>query len=107
MGTFANSEDAIETTPNMAFHQCISSGSALFAKTNGSSEKGIQYHSEIVTCEIMKNYPACKEFNVKHASRSECIIENCFSYHSTKAYVVGTQKNCLSEAVLLSTKNTC
>ena len=27
-----------------------------------------------------------------------------FSYFSTKTYVVGTQKNCLNETVLLSTK---
>ena len=30
-----------------------------------------------------------------------------FSYFSTKTYVVGTQKNRLNEAVLLSTQNTC
>ena len=29
------------------------------------------------------------------------------SYFSTKAYVVGTQKNRLKETVLLSTQNTC
>ena len=28
-------------------------------------------------------------------------------YFSSKAYVVGTQKNCLNETVLLSTQNTC
>ena len=30
-----------------------------------------------------------------------------FSYFSTKTYAVGTQKNCLNETVLLSTKNMC
>ena len=30
-----------------------------------------------------------------------------FSYFSTKKYVVGTQKNRLDEAVLLSTQNIC
>ena len=30
-----------------------------------------------------------------------------FSYFSTKTYVVGTQKNCLDEMVLLSTQNIC
>ena len=30
-----------------------------------------------------------------------------FSYFSTKAYVVGTQKNRLNEMVLLSTQNIC
>ena len=35
------------------------------------------------------------------------VIENCFSYFSTKTYVVGTQKNRLDETVLLSTQNTC
>ena len=33
----------------------------------------------------------------------ECIFENYFCYFSTEIYVVGTQKNCLNEAVLLST----
>ena len=37
----------------------------------------------------------------------ECVIENCFSYLSTKTYVVGTQKNRLNETVLLSTQNIC
>ena len=31
------------------------------------------------------------------ASRSECVIENYISYFSIKTYVVGTQKNRLSE----------
>ena len=30
-----------------------------------------------------------------------------FFYFSTKTYVVVTQKNCLKEAVLMSTQNTC
>ena len=29
------------------------------------------------------------------------------SYFLTKTYVVGTQKNCLNEMVLLSTQNKC
>ena len=37
----------------------------------------------------------------------ECVIKNYFSYLSTKTYVVGTQKNCLVETVLLSTQNKC
>ena len=32
------------------------------------------------------------------------VYQNYFSYFSTKAYVVGTQKNRLNEMVLLSTK---
>ena len=32
-------------------------------------------------------------------------FENYFSDFSTKTYVVGTEKNCLVEAVLLSTPN--
>ena len=35
----------------------------------------------------------------------ECVSKNWFSYFSTKAYVVGTQKNRLNETVLLSTQN--
>ena len=31
----------------------------------------------------------------------------CFSYFSTKTYVVGTQKNRLNETVLLNTQNIC
>ena len=30
-----------------------------------------------------------------------------FSYFTTETYVVGTQKNCLYETVLLSTQNIC
>ena len=30
-----------------------------------------------------------------------------FSYFSTKTYVVGTQKNCLNERILLSIQNIC
>ena len=37
----------------------------------------------------------------------KCVIENCFSYFSTKIYVVGTQKNRLNETVLLSTQHLC
>ena len=37
------------------------------------------------------------------AFRLECIIENSYSYFSTK-HVVGTQKNRLNETVLLSTQ---
>ena len=37
----------------------------------------------------------------------QCAIENYFSHFSTKTYVVGTQKNCLIETILLSTPNTC
>ena len=33
--------------------------------------------------------------------------ENYFCYFSTETYVVGTQKNCLDEMILLSTQNTC
>ena len=33
--------------------------------------------------------------------------ENYFSYFSTKTDVVGAQKNCLDETVLLSTQNIC
>ena len=42
-----------------------------------------------------------------HATPPECVAENNFSYFSTKTYVVGAQKNCLNEMVLLSTQNTC
>ena len=33
------------------------------------------------------------------------LTEKYFSFFSTKTYVVGTQKNCLNETVLLSTQN--
>ena len=33
--------------------------------------------------------------------------EDLISYFSTKTYVVGTQKNCLNETILLSTQNIC
>ena len=36
-----------------------------------------------------------------------CVMKNYFCYFSNKTYVVGTQKNCLSETVLLSTQNIC
>ena len=37
----------------------------------------------------------------------DCVKKILFSYFSTKTYVVGTQKNCLNETVLLSTNNIC
>ena len=37
----------------------------------------------------------------------ECVRKKKKSYFSTKTYVVGTQKNCLNETVLLSTQNIC
>ena len=40
------------------------------------------------------------------ASREKCVIENDFSYFSTKTYVVDTQKNHLNEMVLSNTQNT-
>ena len=33
-----------------------------------------------------------------------CILKSIFSYFSTKTYVVGTQRNCLSETILFSTR---
>ena len=45
--------------------------------------------------------------SVNQASRKECIIENYFSYFSTKTYVVGAQKNHFNETVLLSNKYKC
>ena len=39
--------------------------------------------------------------------RLEWVLENHFSYFSTKTYIVGTQNNRLNEKVLLSTQNTC
>ena len=44
-----------------------------------------------------------KTIKVFQSSRQECVINNWFSYFSTKTYVVGTQKNRLDETVLLST----
>ena len=35
---------------------------------------------------------------------TEIVIENYFSYFSTKTYVVSTQKNCLNEMVLFVIK---
>ena len=40
------------------------------------------------------------------AFRLGCVREIYFSYFSFKKYVVGTPKNCLTERVLFSTKNT-
>ena len=46
-------------------------------------------------------------FTVFQASRYKCNSNNICSYFSTKTYVVGTQKNRLTETVLLSTPNKC
>ena len=48
-------------------------------------------------------------FQVASASLESIVIAACgqFSYFSTKTYVMGTQKNCLIETVLLSTQNIC
>ena len=37
----------------------------------------------------------------------ECVTNIEFSYFSTKTYVVGTQKNCLNERIILSTLIIC
>ena len=37
----------------------------------------------------------------------ECATKIQFSYFSSKTYVMGTQKNCLCETVLLGTQNIC
>ena len=39
---------------------------------------------------------------LKSTINIQCVNEIYFSYFSTKTYFVGTQKNCLNEAVLLS-----
>ena len=48
-----------------------------------------------------------QQCNKYKTSRLECVIENYFSYFSTKTYVVGAQKNRLNETVLLHTQNIC
>ena len=48
----------------------------------------------------------CCTFNINFRSTDEeRLIENYFTYFSTKLYVVGTHKNCLKETVLLCTQN--
>ena len=44
---------------------------------------------------------------VPQAFSIECVTKKYFSYFSVKTYVVGTQKNRLSEMVLLSRQNMC
>ena len=46
-------------------------------------------------------------FNIKLAFSLECVPNFFFFNFSTKIYVVGTQKNRLNEAALLSTQNVC
>ena len=48
MGTFANSEDPDEMPYNAAFHHGLH---CLLYRQNPSSEKGIQYFLEIMTCD--------------------------------------------------------
>ena len=45
--------------------------------------------------------------NMLQAPREKCITKNIFSYFSIKTYVVGTQKNHLTETIVLSTQNIC
>ena len=51
----------------------------------------------------------CDSYHIVHGKRWEACIDvlNEISYFSTKTYVVGAQKNRLSETVLLSTQNIC
>ena len=43
--------------------------------------------------------------DIRPLDKKQLLIANYyFSYFSNKTYVVGTQKNCLNETVLLSTK---
>ena len=53
--------------------------------------------------EVWKCYAQNTLFTSNRA-QDKCVIKNYFSYSSTKTYVVGTQKNHLNEAFLLSTK---
>ena len=43
----------------------------------------------------------------KSEAQIRLVTKKIFSYFSTKTYVVGTQKNLLIEAVILSTQNIC
>ena len=51
----------------------------------------------------------CDPYHTLYGKRWEACIDvlNEISYFSTKTYVVGTQKNRLTETVLLSTQNIC
>ena len=43
----------------------------------------------------------------EHFVDPQCVMEIYLSYFSTKTYVVGIQKDRLTETVLLSSQNTC
>ena len=70
--------------------------------TNRSSENQAGHLRLLVTTVVRTRIQ-----NRAQSSRKECVIENHFSYFSTKAYVVGTQKNRHVGAVRLGTQNTC
>ena len=82
MSTFANSEDPDEMQHNAAFCKDLH-------------------------CRQPRREISCETAQIRSPDRVCCVIENDFSYYSTKIYVVGTQKNRLIETVLLSTLNIC
>ena len=47
------------------------------------------------------------QIKIKQDFSYECVTEKELFYFSTKTYIVGAQKNCLNETVLLSTQNIC
>ena len=51
--------------------------------------------------------PTFKTVALIQSFSQECVPKKYFSYFSTKTYIVGAQKNCLNETVLLSAQNTC
>ena len=50
--------------------------------------------------------PCCLSFHHRPFVKS-VYLKYIFSYFSIKTYVVGTQKNCLNEMVLMSAQNIC
>ena len=100
----ANSVDPDQTAPIGA----VCSGSSLFVSILNSSVMLGNYLQQTTSADDIFR---CIFLLVALRVKSDLLIRgrnlNQFSYFSTKAYVVGAQKNRLDATVLLSTQSTC
>ena len=67
---------------------------------------GVQSAAQIDIDKVRSLYFTVFTLNIQTRPLDKSVIF-FFSYFSTKTYVVGAQKNCLNETVLLNTQNIC
>ena len=80
----------------------LSSCLKLPASSNKSEQKYTLYMHSTNRFDLSKVVFQCSYMRFRSPNKSVLLF-----FFSTKTNVVGTQKNCLNETVLLSTQNTC